>query len=106
MLPEVNNKIKQELDDITPEDCIEDEKKRDHFQFTQLCEKQPIGKHMFGDFCKNAEKKIKDVYALTQAIRNYEAGRIKLVKLYTGFRRCCPRPLLLYLRSVLLWLKA
>jgi len=74
---EVNDKIKQELDEIIPEDCAKDEKKLEHFYFTQLCDKQPIGKHLFGDFCMTAEKSIKDVYALTQAIRNYEASKIQ-----------------------------
>ena len=74
MLDDIAKRVKLELEEITPEDCKSDPKKREQFHFNQLCEKQPIGKHMFAEFCKTADKKIKDVFLLTQAIRNYEAS--------------------------------
>ena len=78
---EVSNKLKQELDEITPKDYSKNEKDLRKFHYTQLCEKQPIGKRLFDDFCRNAQKKIRDVHDLAQAIRDYEAGT-RLTKMH------------------------
>ena len=90
-LDDTQKKLKQELADITPENYANDQKKLEQFHFTQLCEKQPIGKRMFGDFCKGCDKSFKDVYAFSQAIRNFEAGRLFNRLMYGIFLRLLER---------------
>ncbi|XP_076819553.1 rhodopsin kinase GRK7-like isoform X2 [Clavelina lepadiformis] len=69
---ETQKKIEIELQSAMPDNIRSDPKTAKEYEFYQLCEQQPIGKELFGKYCKAAEPKIKNAFALLQAIWDYE----------------------------------